>query len=69
MEDPNSASQHHIQPLAVSPSEAARLLGIGRTHLYELIGRGALRSVLLGKRRLIPIDAIKECLASNEVEP
>lgn len=56
-------------PLAVSPAEAARILGIGRTHLYELIGTGALRSVRLGSRRLIPIAALEECLARHEVKP
>lgn len=56
-------------PLAVSPAEACRLLGVGRTYLYELIQTGELRSVRLGKRRLIPVDAIRECLAANEVRP
>ncbi len=54
-------------PLAVSPIAAARMLGIGRTHLYELMNNGSLRSVRLGKRRLIPIEAIRECLAAHEV--
>lgn len=58
-----------ISPLALSPAEAARSLGIGRTHLYELIKSGALRSVLLGKRRLIPVDALKECLVAHQVQP
>jgi excisionase family DNA binding protein len=43
------------------------MLGIGRTHLYELMNNGSLRSVRLGKRRLIPIEAIRECLAAHEV--
>ena len=58
----------HAGPLAVSPIAAARMLGIGRTHLYELMNNGSLRSVRLGKRRLILIEAIKECLAANEVQ-
>lgn len=55
--------------LAVSPAEAARMLGIGRTHLYDLIGSGAIRSVRLGNRRLITVAAIEECLAKHEVKP
>jgi excisionase family DNA binding protein len=62
-----SADTNDLPPLAVSPAKAAHLLGIGRTHLYELINTGALRSVRLGKRRLIPIDAIRQCLAVHEV--
>ncbi len=42
------------------------MLGIGRTHLYELMN-GSLRSVRLGKRRLIPIEAIRECLVAHAV--
>jgi excisionase family DNA binding protein len=52
--------------LAVSPAEAARLAGIGRTTLYEALGSGALRSFKLGKRRLITIEALKEWLADAE---
>ena len=52
--------------LAVSPGEAARLSGLGRTTLYEAIGSGALRSLKIGKRRLITIEALKEWLASAE---
>jgi len=46
--------------LAVSPGEAARILGLGRTTLYEAIGSGALRSLKIGKRRLITLEALKD---------
>jgi excisionase family DNA binding protein len=55
--------------LALSPTEAARRIGIGRTHLYSLIKSGALKTVRLGKRRLITIRAIEECLAAHECQP
>lgn len=54
--------------LAVSPAEAARISGVGRTTLYAAIGSGALRSLKIGKRRLITVDALKEWLASAEVK-
>lgn len=50
------------QRLLVSPAEAAQLLGIGRSRLYEEITSGALRSFTLGRRRLIRIEAIHEWL-------
>lgn len=53
--------------LAVSPAEAARLAGIGRTTLYEALGSGALRSLKIGKRRLITIEALKDWLAAAEL--
>lgn len=52
--------------LAVSPAEAARLAGVGRTTLYEALGSGALRSLKIGKRRLITIDALKDWLCAAE---
>ena len=52
--------------IAVSPSEAARLAGIGRTKLYSALSTGALRSLKIGKRRLIRIDALKDWLVAAE---
>jgi excisionase family DNA binding protein len=52
--------------LAVSPAEAARLAGIGRTTLYEALSCGALRSLKIGKRRLITIEALKDWLTMAE---
>jgi len=57
-----------LQPLAVAPNDAARLIGIGRTMLYEEIASGRLRSAKHGKRRLIAIAAIKDWLAEREAE-
>lgn len=54
-------------PLAVAPAEAARLAGVGRTTIYEAIGAGALRSVKIGKRRLITMEALRAWLLAHEV--
>jgi excisionase family DNA binding protein len=54
--------------LAVSAADAARLTGVGRTKLYEAIGSGALRSLKIGKRRLIMIEALRDWLAAAEQE-
>ena len=53
--------------LAVAPAEAARLAGVGRTTIYEAIGAGALKSVKIGKRRLITIEALRAWLLAHEV--
>jgi excisionase family DNA binding protein len=44
--------------LTVSVTEAARLPGIGRSLAYELVARGDLPSVRLGRRVLIPGHAL-----------
>jgi excisionase family DNA binding protein len=55
-----------IDRLAVSPAEAARIASVGRTTLYEALGSGALRSLKIGNRRLIMIEALREWLAAAE---
>ena len=57
---------HAAQVLAVSPNEAARLCGIGRTTLYAALSSGDLKSVKIGTRRLIRLEAIREWLAQKE---
>lgn len=54
------------QILAVSPNEAARLCSIGRTTLYAALSSGELKSVKIGTRRLITLDALRDWLKRNE---
>ncbi len=51
-----------IVSLTVSVTEAAELLGVGRTLAYDLVARGVLPSVRLGRRVLIPRHALDELL-------
>lgn len=53
--------------LAVSPAEAARMAGIGRTRLYESLSSGDLPSFKIGSRRLIRIRDLDAWLSSFEV--
>ena len=53
--------------LAVSPAEAARLVGIGRTKIYEAISAGELKSLKIGSRRLVAIEALRDWLRTHEV--
>jgi excisionase family DNA binding protein len=53
--------------LAVAPGEAARLTGVGQTTIYEAIGAGTLRSVKIGRRRLITVEALRAWLLAHEV--
>ncbi len=51
---------------SVRPAEAALVLGVCRDTIYVLMRSGRLRSVKVGRARLIPISAIEELLASSE---
>jgi excisionase family DNA binding protein len=44
----------------LSVNEAARVLGIGRTQVYRLMGTGQLRSITLGRSRKIQSRALRE---------
>jgi excisionase family DNA binding protein len=45
-------------PLLLTPTQAARALGIGHSKLYELPRSGALESVHIDTCRRIPTDAL-----------
>ena len=62
-----SLPSRKAEPLAVSPAEAVRLAGLGRTTIYAALGSGALKSLKIGKRRLIAHDALRSWLLSHEV--
>ena len=53
-----------IAPKLVGISEAARIIGIGRTRLYQLIDKGDLESVHLGQRHLVKYDSIERFVDS-----
>ena len=55
--------------LAVSVEDAAAMAGVGRTTLYAALGSGSLRSLKIGKRRLILVEALKAWIASHEIAP
>ena len=60
---PTTKPRHpELEPLAVGIGDAARLLGIGLTAAKELVYSGAVHSVKIGDRRLVPIAAIRKFL-------
>ena len=48
-----------VEPLAVSVTRAAQLLGIGRTITYELIKCGKLETANIGRRNIVRMSSIK----------
>jgi excisionase family DNA binding protein len=52
-------------PLAVSPRKAAQYLGVGHDAIYQLLNQGRVRSVKLGRRRLIPMSELERFLADE----
>lgn len=48
--------------MVLTVPEAARLLGISRTHAYELVTRGELAHIRLGRRIVVPKHALDALL-------
>lgn len=45
--------------LLMTPEEAAQILSITRTRVYQLMRRGTLRSVKIGKARRVAVAALE----------
>ncbi len=68
-----SAHQSEIpfdqRPTCTIP-EACHAIGLGRTKLYELIGRGKLRTMTIGRRRLVDVPSLLNLVnGSAECQP
>ena len=50
------------EKLTLSVPETAKLLGISRAHAYELVARNELPAIRLGRRLVIPRQAIETLL-------
>lgn len=54
-----------MEPICTSISDTGKLLGIGRTTVYELINAGKLETVTLGRRRLVRFTSIKALVGQD----
>ena len=53
------------EPLAVRVPEACRMIGIGRSKLYELIADGTIEVVKIGSITVIPVAQLRALLESR----
>ena len=54
-----------MEPLAVSINDTAKVLGLGRTSIYAMIGDGRLEAFKLGRRTLIKAESIRRLVATQ----
>jgi excisionase family DNA binding protein len=59
-----STLKSEVVPLLYRVDEAAAALPLSRSSVYELIRSGQLRSVKQDRRRLVPVTALAEYVAS-----
>jgi len=48
--------------LGYGPDESAKVIGLGRTKFFELIRAKKVRSVLIGRRRIIPTEELERLM-------
>lgn len=60
--------QSHPEPIAVSPEEAARLIGIGLNTMYRALRRGDIPSVKVGSRIIVSVRALQAFLGPQPAE-
>lgn len=56
-----------LEPLLLKPVEAAKLLGVSRSKVYELLAAGVLPSIRVGHSVRIPLVALNEWIAEHTV--
>lgn len=49
-----------MEKLVYSVSEVAYLLGISRSYAYELVRKGTIPAIVLGKKRIVPKEKLEK---------
>lgn len=52
--------------LLLRPSEVATALSVSRSKVYELMAAGAIPSITIGGVRRVPLDRLREWIASQQ---
>lgn len=60
-----SVAQAVPAKVLLTVDEAAQVMGLGRTYVYELVMCRKLRSIKLGRKRRIPVAALEEFVAQQ----
>jgi excisionase family DNA binding protein len=63
--DPSTSAPHSRQ-ITMSVDETMAALSIGRTMVYELIRSHAIRTIKIGKKRLVIVASIHEYISDLE---
>lgn len=57
-----------MDPVLCSIADAARILGIGKTKTYELIGEEQLECITIGTRRLVKVSSINRLVEAATLD-
>jgi excisionase family DNA binding protein len=59
-------TQSSLAPLGYRPEQVARLTGLGRTKVFELIATGELESTKVGRSRIVLARSVERLLEGGE---
>ena len=59
---PTRVARHSVAPVMSRIDDFSAITGIGRTQIYQMIGDGTLKSVIVAGRRLIPTSEAQRLL-------
>ncbi len=57
-----------MEPLLLTPKEAAKALGLSQSYIYELLASDALPSITIGRTRRIPRRALEDFVTARTAE-
>ena len=61
-------SRPRVEPLLYRPAEAAEALRVSRSKVYELMNRGEIPWVRVGKVRRVPVEALRQLIRTRVVD-
>lgn len=64
----STSSARPASKLFASTEETCEITALGRTTVYQLLNEGVLRSVKVGRRRLVVIESIRALAAGSAGE-
>ena len=62
------SSHQPVEPICVRVNDAARMIGVGRTKVYELISSGELETVKIGKATRVTTASLHELVRRKRAE-
>jgi len=62
----NSLEQHPIERRTLSVDDVAKILGVGRSAVYEAIRRGEIPALHFGRRIVVPRQALLRLLDEED---
>ena len=62
------SGQQSVEPICVRVNDAARMIGVGRTKLYELIANGEVETVKIGKATRVTTASLRGLVDRQRVD-